>query len=154
MKKKPKTIAPLAFKKFVNATLSNAAWNIGVSHYKGSVLYHSDDKKSQDSTHMNAPSDMLVAADMHVDRRYLTYEMNIYALTIRKWKRGEIKEVADIIHHEVSHIATQHLYDCALATYKEEGEMKDAWESLTTTIGHMSRKIDKLVAHTKKQPSL
>jgi hypothetical protein len=57
---------------------------------------------------------------------------------MRAWKDKDFETIKTIIHHEVAHLATQHLFDIATAVYKDEGETRDAWETLTTVVGRLS----------------
>lgn len=122
-------------KAFVIDQCQKAAWNIGVSHFHIDILYQKEPKKSEDGND--------VLGEMSTDRRYLKGTLRISPLVEDMWRRGEKNEVKDVIHHEIAHLATQHLYDVGTATYRDEGEMKDAWETLTTVVGRMSLLLDK-----------
>lgn len=122
-------------KEFAIDKFRQYAWHIGVSHYHADILWVDEDKRLQGDD---------ILAEIIVDRRYLKAIISIYPVLVRKWKRGEKEEVAHALAHEISHIATQHLFDCATSTYVEEEEMKDAWETLTEMIGRMAVKIDDL----------
>lgn len=135
MKHKP---IPRKLKKLVLDALRRHAWNIGVSHYTGDILYMSENEKGGDRP------DMDVQASMHVDRRYLKTTLKIFPAAIKRWEKEGDAAVEEMVAHEVAHIATQHMMDLAVSCYKDEGETKDAWETLTTVIGKMSEKISEL----------
>lgn len=128
-------------KKFVTHCFRKYAWNIGVSNFKGDIHYMSEDEdKSLDRAVQRGGA----LASMTTDRRYLGATLRIYPSLIREWEEGKKNFVAEVIAHEVGHLATQHLYECATSTYVEEGEMRDAWETLTEIIGRMAHKIAEL----------
>lgn len=125
---------PKKMKALVIAAIKRHAWNIGVSHYTGDILYMEEDCKK---------GEYFTLASADVDRRYLRATFKIYPELIKRWEREGDQYVEDAIAHEVAHIATQHLYDVAVATYRDEGEMKDAWETLTEVVSRLSIKLDK-----------
>jgi len=98
---------------------------------------------------VEVPGDSSVLASMNVDMRYLNANLYIYPSMIRNWNQKimDDEDIKDAIAHEISHIATNHMYMLATSIYKDEGEMKDAWESLTTVIGRLVHEID---SHRKK----
>lgn len=124
---------PKKLKALVIDSVRRHAWNIGVSHYLGDILYMEKDlKKGND----------YVLADCTPDRRYLRATFRIYPHFLEHYKSEGAKFVEQTIAHEVAHIATAHFHDCAIAIYIEEEEMKDAWETLTETVGRLSVKLD------------
>ena len=124
---------PKQFKKAVKDLMRKHCWNMGVSNYLGDILYMESDRSD------NTNSD--VHAEMTVDRRYLSATLKVYPIAIRKFKQDGMEYLDHLIAHEVAHIVTQHVMDLLVSCYKDEGETKDAWESLTETIGRMSSKI-------------
>lgn len=99
------------------------------------IAWHSEDK---DDVRMNHE----VIADCSVNRRYLTATINIYPPMAKTWLREKNESwVRGIIAHEVAHLATEHVKDLMYSSFKDEGETKDAWEILTTTIGNLMREI-------------
>lgn len=136
MKKKTQRIDP-KLKAFVRECFKKYAWNIGVSHYQGDIHYMAE--PDTDDGHRG-----VTLATMTTDRRYLRATLRIFPLLVKKWKEGEKDYVSAVIAHEVGHLATQHLYDVAVATYRDDGEMKDAWETLTEVVGRMAHKIAEL----------
>jgi hypothetical protein len=126
---------PKKLKKLVINSVRRHAWNIGVSHYTGDILWMEEDKR-------NETGDSIIA-ECIVDRRYLKATIRLYPRIIRDWKIDGDQYVENAIAHEVAHIATQHAYDIATATYKDEGETKDAWETLTEVVARLSIKLDK-----------
>ena len=115
-------------KKYVRELVRKAAYNIGVTNYELDIYYNKDPKE-------DGPK---VAGSMDTDRRYLTGILNLYPPVMRAWKDKDFETIKTIIHHEVAHLATQHLFDIATAVYKDEGETRDAWETLTTVVGRLS----------------
>lgn len=140
-KKKLKSpAAPSKFRKLVLDAMRRHCWNIGVSHFKGDILYMDED----DSKLQSNGSTSYVMMSMNTDRRYLRATLKIFPEAIRRWKEDGDETVEKCIAHEVAHIATQHMMDLVVACYKDEGECKDAWESLTETIGRLSYEIHRL----------
>jgi hypothetical protein len=131
--KKRSTPIPQRLRKLVRESFVRHARNIGVGHYTTDIHYMTADKPSQD--------DSSVAADITVNRRYLTAEIHIYPHGVQYWRRNGDAAMDRVIAHETSHIATQHLFDVAVATYRDEGEMKDAWETLTEVVAQLSLKV-------------
>lgn len=132
MASKRKPIPP-KLKNLVRDAMRRHAWNIGVSHYNGDIIYADDDKKSDDGGFVNG--------EMHVDRRYLHATLYIFPEAIRNWQQDGDDFIEHLVAHEAAHIATQHMMDLVISCYKDQGETKDAWESLTEMIGRMSIKI-------------
>ena len=126
---------PQAYKEFVKDCCQKAAWSIGVMHYQVDIHYM-DEEKSEDG--------YVTRGEMKTDRRYLRGVLRLYPHVLEDWKKGERGQVKDVVFHEISHLATQHLYDVAIATYRDEGEMKDAWETLTEVVSRLALRIDKL----------
>lgn len=133
MKKKPGVDPKL--KRLVIDSLRRHAWNMGVSHYKGDIVYMEEDRieEGEGPTH----------ASMTIDRRYLRAVLKIYPAAIKRWKTEGDRSIEDLIAHETAHILTEHLYHLATAVYKDSGEMEDAREALTESIGRLSVMLDK-----------
>lgn len=128
---------PKEFKKFVNKCVQIYSWHLKIQHYSINIFYeHKASNKDRDGS--------IIAASIDVDRRYLNASVKIFPRTLDEWKVGNRHRVEEIVAHELSHVSTQHLFDLATATYKDEGETKDAWESLTELISRLSCKIVKL----------
>lgn len=125
---------PKKLKKLVIDSIKRHAWNIGVSHFKVDIFYMEKDAQAQNGDH--------ILATATVDRRYLSVTFRIYPHAVKHWKSDGDKEMERIIAHEVAHCATQHLYDVATARYCDDGEMKDAHETLTEVIGKLSLNLD------------
>lgn len=123
-------------KKLVREYSQIHAWNMGVSNYLLDVFYMEEDKPKDDG--YEPPF-----AEMTVDRRYLKATMKIYPICEREWKERGNKFLEEVVAHEMAHILTFHLYWLATVPYKDEGEMKDAWESLTESISRLSMGIKK-----------
>lgn len=131
---RPKKLkVPRKLKALVIDSVRRHAWNIGVSHYTADILWADEDKKKEED---------FLFAETEPDRRYLHATFTIYPFAIRRWKERGDSFIENLMAHEVAHLATAHLYHCATCRYVEEGEMDDAWESLTETIGRLSHKLD------------
>lgn len=124
-------------KKLIISLAQKHAWNIGVSNYEIDIHYMQDDKHIEDR-------DASVLGEMTTDRRYLKGTMKIYPAAVKKWKEHGDKILDDVVSHEIAHLATQHFYDVATARYCDDGEMKDAWETVTEVISRLSRRIKDL----------
>lgn len=138
MKGKNKPVSP-RLKKLVKDSIRRHAWNIGVSHFKGDILYMDEDKEKE-SDH---EAKRCIFAEVIVDRRYLTCTFRFYPYFIKCWEEEGDEFVEQTVAHEVAHIATEHMKDLVYSSFKDEGEVKDAWESLTERIGNMSVNIDR-----------
>ena len=104
--------------------------------YRGDIRYIKKDEGDKDEDG-NVIGHVLAKAI--VDHRYLIADFEIFPRFVKKIKEKQIspESIDEIIAHEVAHIATQKLYYMATSIYKDEGETKDAWESLTTVIGRL-----------------
>lgn len=113
-----------------------------MNHYESKVYYMKKDLAVDDNRMEHGSG---VAATATVEIRYLRVVIKIYPHMINMWegKKMSDEEVHEIIAHEVSHLATNHLFQMATATYRDEGEMKDAWEGLTTIVGRLVHEVDK-----------
>jgi hypothetical protein len=121
-------------KKLIREYSKKHSWRMGVSNYLIDVFYMENDQPKEDG--YNPPF-----AEMTVDRRYLKATMKIYPICEKEWKERGDKFLEEVVAHELAHILTSHLYTLATCTYKDEGEMKDAWESLTESISRLSLEI-------------
>ncbi len=138
-----KSPIPKKLEALVLQELRNHAWNIGVSHYSGDILYMEDDATKDED-------DSQTIATIDVDRRYLKATIKIFPYAIREWKQVGDDFIKNAIAHEVAHIATSHLHWLAVSVYKDSGEMKDAWETLTQVVANLSLKIEKLEQRKSK----
>lgn len=134
MKDKP---IPQKLKSLVRDAIKRHARNIGVSEYLVSINWMFEDKKKE-------IDDLTTLAEIHVNRRYLKATISIYPSVIDEWKKHGNDSIEQTIAHEISHIATQHMYHMATTIYKDDGEMCDAWETLTERISRMSFNMEKL----------
>ncbi len=125
---------PRKVKKYIHTLCQQHAWNMGVSHYTIDIVYMKEDKPD---------GEFDVHAEMTVDRRYLHGTLTIYPAAFAKWKKND-QSMNHVIAHEIAHLATDHLHRMATCVYKDEGEVKDAWEMLTESISQMSLTIKKL----------
>lgn len=132
---------PQKLKKLVLEALRRHAWNIGVSHFRGDILWMQEDKKNEEGE--------LISAEMRVDRRYLNATLKIYPIAIKDWQERGDEHMESVVAHEVAHIATEHLRQMAISTYKDSGELEDAWETLTEVVGRLSTQIDNLLRKKK-----
>ncbi|MEK9201619.1 MAG: hypothetical protein AAB944_01475 [Patescibacteria group bacterium] len=114
---------------------------LGMNHYKATVFY----VKKNTSEENHCCGEGQVAASATTNMRYLTIRVNIYPYMVDEWKKKRLhdEDIHEIIAHEVSHVATQHLYRLATSVYKDDGEMRDSWESLTTIIGRLVHEVYK-----------
>ena len=113
---------------------------LGMNNYKPRIMFEKDGCNAN-----NDPSADIVAAIANVDNRYLTITIKVFSYVVDLWKKGDMDDddIKDIIAHEVAHVATNNLYDKAVSLYRNEEDVKDAWESLTTTVGRLVNEIDK-----------
>lgn len=126
---------PKALKDLVRDSIRRHAWNIGVSHFQGDIRYASSPKEKHECY-------AVTHADTNTDRRYLRATFTFYPAFVDVWRKDGNAYVEKVVAHEVAHLATQHFFDVATATYRDEGEMKDAWETCTEIIGRLSLKVD------------
>lgn len=127
-------------KELISKYAKEHVWNLGYTHYKMDLTFAEKDKETDKG---------IVAAEMAVQRRYLKCELIIFPYLETIWKERGDKVLSEIIAHEVSHLATQHLFELTLQPYKTENESSDAWETLTETIGRLSAKIYELESKKK-----
>jgi hypothetical protein len=151
MKSKPKAkkkkIDPKAPPEALRTLISQDVYRylnvLGLKQYKPKVLYMMEEREvnHDDPGHSHG----VVAASAEVDKRYLTVHVRVFPWLVDGWvaKRVSDEEVSEIIAHEISHVATDHMYTLATSVYKDHGEMGDAWESLTTIIGRLVFEVDK-----------
>lgn len=144
-KKKKSNTIPLKLKKLIKDAAKRHAWNIGVSHYECSIWYMKEDIDPRDGNRGH------VVAEALVDRRYLTLAIRIYPCAIEHWKKDGDEYMEDVVAHEVAHAATEHFKDMAYATFKDDGELKDAWETCTQVIARLSVNLDKYKRGKKKK---
>ena len=114
---------------------------LGMNHYRSKVFYMKKDIEHEG----HSCEEGRVAAAANVDMRYLSANIRIYPYMVDSWKEKNMddEDVHEIIAHEVAHIATHHMFRLATSVYKDEGETKDAWESLTTVVGRLAHEVDK-----------
>lgn len=131
---------PDKFRKMIADDVRRYLNVLGMNHYRSKIFYRKHDKDTEGHT----CGEGKVAAEATVDMRYLTVDVKIYPWVIHDWKKKWFTDddVHHIIAHEMSHVATNHMYRLATSIYKDEGETKDAWESLTTIIGRLVHEID------------
>ena len=145
MKKFDTKGAPVKFKQLVDLAIRDAAWELSVEHYSISFDFPAKNDRRDSSGYGRS------AASTSVGRRYLRARVSIYPWFVEAWKNKEYTDqyVREVIFHEVAHVVTQHLYELAIATYRDEGEMVDAWESLTTSVGRLAHRLAKLSSAKK-----
>lgn len=131
---------PKELRKIVADSIFRYLNALGVNQYRSRIFYM---KKDDEPGYANGETSNKLAS-AQVDRRYLTLNVNIYPVLINGWieKKFDNEDVSQFMAHEVSHIVTQHMYTMATAPYKDEGEMKDAWESLTTIVGRLLHEVE------------
>lgn len=123
-------------KKFVSDCTDRYTKILGVSNYRIDFRYHKEERKGDEPN--------VAAADIMVNRRYLRATINVYPYVAELWKSKHTLEVEEIICHEVCHLVTEHFKDVALASYRDEGEFKDAWETCTEMVAHLAGRIKAL----------
>jgi len=126
-------------KAFVKNCIDRHRYNIYAGEYTIDVEYAADDKPGDDPG-----AGAHVMGEMIVDRRYLKATLRLYPKALNYYYDGNRDTLEDIIAHEVCHIATEHMKDLIYSCFKDEGEVKDAWESLTQRLSYMSLAIDQL----------
>ena len=109
---------------------------LGVSEYDVDFLYVGEDDKKPGREY-----DSYILASTSVTRRYLTATIKIYPHLVTRWKKRGREAVEECMAHECSHIATQHVFDLVTSCYKDEGEVLDAWESLTERMGRIAARL-------------
>ena len=117
------------FKKIVREAVKLYRKELNADAFNVDVVYHSEEKEPISSSIGKA------AMDIKITRRYLQAALNVYPCALTEWKRDGDEALREIIAHEIAHLETQHMFDVAVATYRDEGEMNDAWERLTTVLG-------------------
>lgn len=125
------------FRKVVKDAVVDYQYAMDTNPYVVDVAWMEEDETEREGkTHSN-----YTLASIHVYRRYLKATVKIYPILAEEYKKHGVERVKECIAHEMAHLATQHLYDVAVAAYRDEGEMSDAWETLTEIIGRMAYKI-------------
>lgn len=143
--KKSKPIAP-GLKKLIRESFRKHAWNLGVSHWEADIHYM-DDPSERDTKREGT-----TAMEVDVDRRYIKAIIKVFPRVHQDmWHDRDYRAIDQAVAHEISHILTQHMFDLAVSCYKDEGETKDAWESLTESIARLSCKIKELEEHKGKR---
>lgn len=130
-----KTLATPKLRKWVAATVRTYKKRLGVEHYTGFITYESQDEKNT-----SRGEGFVLNAKIDIDRRYLRFTLYLYPEGMKLFK-SDLEEFEALIAHELSHIVTQHLFDVGIATYRDEGEMLDAWESCTEMVARIAMKI-------------
>lgn len=115
---------------------------IGMNHYRPKIVFM---KKDDEENEQHCCGASTVAAAAIVGMRYLRVTIKVYPHLVNEWKKKTMsdEEVHEIIAHEVSHVATNHMYVLATSVYKDSGETKDSWEALTTIVGRLVHEVDK-----------
>lgn len=130
----PKSLkVPKRLKRLVIDSCKRHAWNIGVSHYAIDILWMAEDVKVGDST---------LHGEMQADRRYLKGTLKIYPNAIQAWRNDGDPAIERLVSHEIAHLATEHFKDVAYARFCDDGELKDAWETVTEVISQLSVKLN------------
>lgn len=83
---------------------------------------------------------------MTVDPRYLLATLKLYPTGYNL----DDDMLRDVIFHETSHVWTEHIKELAYSVFKDEGETKDAWESLTSRIAGLAIAYDNRKKKSKK----
>ena len=141
VKPKSKPYVPKELDKLINNAVIRYLKVLGYCNYE--VRIHYSKVATPSMVEQRSTGD--AAATMSVDLRYMRAHLKVFPYIIDGWKNKKVtsQEVEEIIAHEVSHIATNHLFTIAVATYKEEGETIDSWENLTTVVGRLVFEVDR-----------
>ena len=126
-------------KGFVHSVIKRYYSILSLQDYRISLSFNTTEKLAQEQVGFST-SDKIAATNT-VSPRYLEACITIYPPIVRMYTSGDKQEVEHIIVHELSHILTQHFFDLAVATYKDEGEMKDAWEMCTERIARIALSV-------------
>lgn len=140
LKKKSKPYVPKELEVLINNAVIRYLDVLGFKNYNVHIYF----SKVAAPNNVEQRSAGDAAATMSVDLRYMRANLKVFPYIIDGWKNKKVssQEIEEIIAHEVSHIATNHLFTIAVATYKEEGETHDAWEGLTTIVGRLVHEVD------------
>lgn len=124
---------PEHFKKVVRDSVWDYQKELGFRHWSIKLRWFTEGKQSDD-THGHS-----VAAECYSNHRYLEAEVSIYPRLHEEWLefKKDDQEIRRVIAHEIAHLATHHMWHLLTSTYKDEGESRDAWESLTTIVGRL-----------------
>ena len=130
---------PVELRKMVADDVKRFSEILGTNQFEIRIFYSKDTIEDHETFQGS-----VIGATTCVDVRYLTADIKVYPYLVEQWKKGNMtnNDVHDIIAHEVAHIATSNLRRLALSVFKGEDEVRDAWESLTTTVGRLINKID------------
>lgn len=147
MVKKKKNKYPEVFKKIIKDAIQDFRQVADIPDYCIDIFWMDDDLEEKEGR-----ATFITNASILVERRYLKARIKIYPNLIKIHKEHGEDRIREIVAHEIAHLVTQHLYDCAIATYREEGEVSDAWESLTEVVGRLIKQIHDLkkVAYENK----
>jgi len=131
---------PRKFRKMVVDDVYRYLDILGFNQYKPQIFYM---KKDDDKDYIGDGSFSEKLASVIVDRRYLDLRVNIYPNFVERWKDKSFddNDVHEAIAHEVSHVATEHMYIMATTTYKDEGEVTDARENATQIVARLAHRI-------------
>ena len=129
---KPKRIPNKRFKAIVVKAVQDARDVIGRTDIKYEVAYPEKACSGESAAY----------ADCSFSRRYLETTISVYPAFEQAWKDGVVSdlEVREIIFHEMAHVITEHMKELIYSCFKDEGEVKDAWESATSVISRIMLK--------------
>lgn len=137
----------LRLKRMISSDVKRFVNILGVNQYDVKVYY----AESSDDKEYEMFQGSIVGATTSVDTRYLTADLRVYPYLADQWKKGIMSDdnVHDMIAHEIAHIATSEIRRLAVAPFKGEDEVRNAWESLTTIIGRLMNRIDEFSADNR-----
>lgn len=121
-------IYPDHFKEVLREAIKEYRIDLGATVFNIEVRYmDGDDVK--DNRKVDTAMGILVG------RRYYTATLFVYPRALDVFEKDGEEQFREAVAHEIAHIETQHLFECASSPYKSEEETVDAWERLTTVLG-------------------
>jgi len=132
---------PVELRKMIKDDVKKFVDILGVNNYKVRTFFYNQ----EDGAEYETVQGSLVAASTLVDDRYLVADIKVYPFFVDQWKRGSVsdEEIHGMVAHEISHIATNSIKKVAISPFKTEDDVREKWESLTTTIGRLLEEINR-----------
>jgi hypothetical protein len=130
MTKKKQKKKRISFVNFIEKTIGEIRSAANFKDYKINFRFAKKDKELEDGGG-------LTVADIHVDTRYLSAYITVFPCLKKIYNNSDYDEIRSVICHEMAHIRTQKLYDCAVNRNISERELKNSWETLTEEYGRL-----------------